>query len=69
MITVSSVGNGEVISHMIEVEVIPASLKKVAYVTDASAANYVNDTKGKIRANQAAKPLFLRKTKHQNNRV
>lgn len=58
VITVSSVGNGEVISHVIEVEVIPASLKKVAYVTDASAANYVNDTKI-LPALKADKRLYV----------
>jgi len=43
--TVSAVGNGDPINYEINITVIPASIKKVAYITDSTAINYGNDTK------------------------
>ena len=44
-LTIISVGNGEVISLSATITVIPSGLKRVAYVTNPTAANYANDTK------------------------
>ncbi len=42
---VTSIGKGETITYEINVTVIPSGIKKVAYITDATASNYANDTK------------------------
>jgi hypothetical protein len=58
VIKIESVGNGEQISYTLTLNMIASSLKKVAYITNPTAANYAKDTKI-LPALKACKDLYI----------